>query len=69
VEDRLWFILYVNPTAVYAAAALGYSRERAGKKTRGLSIPLYFCVLNIASLISLLKVLRNENIVAWQTRR
>lgn len=53
----------------YALAALGYSLDRAGRKIRILSIPLYFCVVNIASLISLFKVIRNENIVTWQPQR
>jgi cellulose synthase/poly-beta-1,6-N-acetylglucosamine synthase-like glycosyltransferase len=53
----------------YFLAGLGYALDKRGVHKKIFYLPLYFCTLNLASLISMFKVLRRENIVTWQTQR
>ncbi|MBI5017281.1 MAG: glycosyltransferase family 2 protein [Deltaproteobacteria bacterium] len=53
----------------YLLAAAGFLLERRGVHKKVLSLPLYFCVVNLASLLSLFRVLRGYNVVTWQTQR
>ncbi len=68
-SSPLYLLLFVGQVLFYFSAAIGYGLERKGMKSRLLSPPLYFCTVNLAALISLVKVVRGENIVTWQTIR
>lgn len=67
--NRFYQATMALQVAFYVMALLAYFVEKAGKRIKILSIPLYFCVVNIASAISLWKVMRSEKIVTWQTQR
>lgn len=55
--------------AFYTLAAIGYALDKRGIHNKIYYLPLYFCIVNLASLISIFKVLMKENIVTWQTQR
>jgi cellulose synthase/poly-beta-1,6-N-acetylglucosamine synthase-like glycosyltransferase len=62
-------ILFFGQLIFYALAVIGYIKEKQGIHKKIFYLPLYFCTVNLASLISMFKVLRKENIVTWQTKR
>jgi len=66
-----WFyqLTLAGQAAFYLAALLGVLADRLGRKVRLLAIPMYFCVVNVASLISLFNVARGEKKVVWETAR
>ena len=66
-----WFYaaLFICQIAFYGLALLGYLLDKKGINKKIFYLPLYFCIVNLASLISMFKVLKKENIVTWQTRR
>ena len=66
-----WFYaaLFFCQLIFYGLALLGYILEKKGINKKIFYLPLYFCIVNLASLISMFKVLKKENIVTWQTRR
>jgi hypothetical protein len=66
-----WFYaaLFIFQNAFYVLALLGYFLEKKGINKKIFYLPLYFCIVNFASLISMYKVLKKENIVTWQTNR
>jgi TRAP-type C4-dicarboxylate transport system permease small subunit len=66
-----WFYLLTlaGQAAFYLAALLGVLADRLGYKVRLLAIPMYFCVVNVASLISLFNVARGDKKVVWETAR
>jgi cellulose synthase/poly-beta-1,6-N-acetylglucosamine synthase-like glycosyltransferase len=47
-------------------AAAGAIWRRHGRPPRVLSIPFYFCLLNVSALRGLWKYLRGERLVAWE---
>lgn len=53
----------------YSLAFFGYLAEKKGIRNKVLYLPLYFCIVNLASLISMFKMMKRENIVTWQTNR
>ncbi len=53
----------------YACAAFGWVLDKRHVRTLLFSLPLYFCVVNLASLVSMCMVLRGRKIVTWQTQR
>jgi cellulose synthase/poly-beta-1,6-N-acetylglucosamine synthase-like glycosyltransferase len=71
-------ILTPNPIAIalallqlvfYACAAVAFILEKKGMKIKILSIPLYFIVLNAASLVALYKTITTQLEATWETDR
>jgi cellulose synthase/poly-beta-1,6-N-acetylglucosamine synthase-like glycosyltransferase len=63
---QLMFLLQVG---FYAMALVAWFVERNGIRLGVLSIPLYFSLTNIASLIGFYKFLRGEKMAAWEPIR
>jgi hypothetical protein len=49
----------------YLSALLGYWRDRLGRSPRLLSIPLYFCLMNLALLLGLIRYLSGRQKAVW----
>lgn len=66
-----WFysLVFLGQIAFYLLAIAGYYMEEKGVHKIIFYLPLYFCIVNLASLISIFKVMKKENIVVWQTKR
>jgi len=61
--------LLVAQTLFYAAAVLGFAarRTRLGR-TRLLSVPYYFCLVNAAALLGVLSIVKGRRLGAWTPR-
>jgi cellulose synthase/poly-beta-1,6-N-acetylglucosamine synthase-like glycosyltransferase len=64
--------LYLTTMAIqvlfYASAALGFLLPRQGRGIALLRIPFYFCMVNLACLVAILKVCRGQKMFTWQPR-
>ncbi len=70
VTDSLFYLfLLFCQIMFYGLAITGYFMEKKGVHKFIFYLPLYFCTVNLASLISIFKVMKRENIVTWQTKR
>ena len=65
----IYAILLIAQLIFYTAAGIGYFLEKKGIRSKIFYLPLYFCIVNTASLISLFKVFKKENIVTWEPTR
>ena len=65
-ESRLYAVLLGLHLAFYAAAALGYAAQRAGRRLPGLSLPLMFVTLNATTALALLDASRGRFQAAWK---
>lgn len=65
----LFALLALAQICFYAAAALGWLAERAGRRSRLLALPHYFVLANLASLFALVQFLRGERYARWETAR
>jgi cellulose synthase/poly-beta-1,6-N-acetylglucosamine synthase-like glycosyltransferase len=68
-SSPLYALIFLGQLLFYSFAVLGFFLEKKGIHKKIFYLPLYFCIVNIAALISMFKVFRGENIVTWQTQR
>jgi cellulose synthase/poly-beta-1,6-N-acetylglucosamine synthase-like glycosyltransferase len=66
----LYQIATIGQVVFYTCAALGWllNGTRHGRK-KIFTIPFYFCMVNAASLIAIIKVLRGNQIKHWEPQR
>jgi len=66
-----WFYnaTFICQILFYSLAFLGYLADKKGIRKKIFYLPLYFCIVNLAVLVSMFKVFKGENIVTWQTNR
>ena len=50
----------------YLLVPLGFFLHRMGKNVRGLSLPYYFCVGNLAAIRGLFKALSFRQLATWE---
>jgi cellulose synthase/poly-beta-1,6-N-acetylglucosamine synthase-like glycosyltransferase len=69
LSSRIYLILLILQLVFYSLSVIGHYLDKAGIHKKVFYLPLYFCVVNLASLISMFKVMKKDNIVTWQTQR
>jgi cellulose synthase/poly-beta-1,6-N-acetylglucosamine synthase-like glycosyltransferase len=52
----------------YAAAVAGWLLRRRAGRSRLLTVPYYFCLVNLAALLGVLSIARGERLAAWTPR-
>jgi hypothetical protein len=53
----------------YIGALGGYLLDRMGKKAKLLAIPLYYCVVNAASIAAFFRTIFGKKAIVWETVR
>jgi len=61
---RLTFVLQI---AFYGGALAALVLDRWHIRPRGLFVPLYFCLVNLAPLIAVCSLLKGEKKIVWET--
>ena len=66
-----WFynLIFAAQAVFYLCALAGLLAEKLGKRIRIFAIPLYFCVVNAASLVAFFKTVMGQKTVTWETVR
>lgn len=68
--DRPFYVIFFAlQVAFYLLALAGLAADRMGKKFKPAAVPLYFCIVNTASLIAFFKTLAGQKMVTWETVR
>ncbi len=65
----LYALIFLGQILFYFFALIGVFLEKKGVHRKMFYLPMYFCIVNIAALVSMFKVFKGENIVTWQTQR
>lgn len=60
---------FVAQIVFYLSAFVAWAMEKNGKKIRLMSLPLFFCVVNLASLRAGLNLIRQNKMTTWETVR
>ena len=68
-QGRIYRFLFMLQALFYGAACAGHMLAKRGVSSRILSIPYYFCLINIAAGHALIKFLRREKQVLWTPRK
>lgn len=69
LDRQFYFIFFALQVAFYLLALAGLAADRMGKKFKPAAVPLYFCIVNTASLIAFFKTLAGQKMVTWETVR
>ena len=69
LEHFFYRITFFLQVIFYAAAIFGWIWSQRGKKIKMLSIPFYFCLVNLASAIALGNIVKGRKMVTWETIR
>jgi len=68
-DGPLYVGLFIGQVLFYALAGGGWIVERAGGNAKIFLFPYYFCLLNGASFLALVKFLRGQKQVTWMPRK
>lgn len=69
LDKQFYVMTFALQVAFYLLALAGLAADRAGKKFKLAAVPLYFCIVNTASLIAFFKTLAGQKMVTWETVR
>jgi cellulose synthase/poly-beta-1,6-N-acetylglucosamine synthase-like glycosyltransferase len=68
--DHLFYMLtFIIQLFFYMGAAGGYLFDKMGRRVKLLAIPLYYCVVNAASIAAFFRTLFGKKAVIWETVR
>lgn len=67
IADPRYRVLFAIQVAVYATAVAAWVLERRRLRAPGMFVPLYFCLINLAPLLAVWKLLKGEKKVLWET--
>jgi len=67
--STLYTLALFAQVVFYSLALVGWLLERAGKRLSVLAMPLYFVLVNLASVVGFYKFLRGENYTRWEPIR
>lgn len=68
-QNNFYAALFWLQGIFYLSAFLGWVAEKTGRKMKILSLPFYFCVVNLAAMIALIRTVRGQKAVTWSTVR
>ena len=69
LDRTLYKLLFLAQVAFYMSAFFAWVMDKYGKKLKLLFLPLYFCVVNLASLRATFNLVRGRNVATWETMR
>ena len=69
LENRFYVITFLIQIVFYSFAFLGWIFDFLNIKMKIFSIPLFFCVVNMASMISLTRTIFRKKVVTWEPIR
>jgi cellulose synthase/poly-beta-1,6-N-acetylglucosamine synthase-like glycosyltransferase len=66
---KIYDIFFILQILFYLGAAAGYLLDRKGKKAKLLALPLYYCIVNAASINAFFRTIFGKKSVTWETVR
>jgi len=68
-ESGLYYFCFILQSIFYLLAVAGLILDLLKIKIKIISLPLYFCTLNLASLVALIRNLKGGRSTKWETAR
>jgi cellulose synthase/poly-beta-1,6-N-acetylglucosamine synthase-like glycosyltransferase len=70
IQKNIFYLIFFSLQSIFCLLALiGLLIDYLPKKIKIFSLPLYFCVVNIASVVALVKTLMKKKDITWETVR
>jgi len=69
VGQALYNFTFLLQLLFYVGAASGYVLDRMGRRVKVLALPLYYCVVNAASVAAFFRTILGKKSIVWETVR
>jgi cellulose synthase/poly-beta-1,6-N-acetylglucosamine synthase-like glycosyltransferase len=69
VSNPFYVLTLVAQILFYIGAMGGYLLDKMGKKAKLLALPLYYCVVNAASVAAFIRTIFGKKAIVWETVR
>lgn len=69
LDDSLYRLIFLLQLSFYISASVAWVMGKYGKKVKFLFLPLYFCIVNLASLQAIFNIIKGRKTVIWETIR
>jgi cellulose synthase/poly-beta-1,6-N-acetylglucosamine synthase-like glycosyltransferase len=69
VGKLFYNLCFIIQVLFYLGAGAGYLLDRSGKKAKLLALPLYYCVVNAASITAFFRTVTGKKSIVWETVR
>lgn len=69
VGKLFYNLCFIVQILFYLGAGAGYLLDKKGRKAKLLALPLYYCVVNAASIAAFFRTLMGKRSVVWETAR
>ena len=69
LNSTVYRYLFIAQCLFYLAALLGWWMEKRGKRIKGLYVPHYFFIMNLAVFLGLKRYLKGEQSALWERAR
>lgn len=69
LDKTLYRLLFFGQVVFYLSALFAWVMDKYGKKFKPLFLPLYFCIVNIASLKAIFNLIKGRKMAVWETVR
>lgn len=69
LDTNFYKLLFLGQVAFYLSALFAWVMEKYGRKFKLLFLPLYFCIVNLASVLAMLNLLKGRKMAIWETVR
>ncbi|MBN1352906.1 glycosyltransferase family 2 protein [candidate division KSB1 bacterium] len=69
ISKPFYLIVFILQCVFYLLALIGYRLMTKNTRCRVLYIPLYFCMVNLASLIAIIRFFQGKSVAFWQPAR
>jgi len=69
ISSPFFLVLFWLQIILYLFAFLGFVLDKFNVEFKLFYLPLYFCTINLAALVALVKFAKGEKKVVWQTER
>ena len=69
IGELFYNLCFIVQVLFYLGAGAGYLLDRSGKKAKLLALPLYYCVVNAASITAFFRTVTGKKSTVWETVR
>ncbi|MFX0199134.1 MAG: glycosyltransferase family 2 protein, partial [Candidatus Hodarchaeota archaeon] len=69
LEIPVYRFIFLLQVLFYVSVPLAWVMHRYGKKVKFLFLPLYFCIVNLASVLAIINIIKGTKMATWETVR
>jgi len=69
LEIPVYRFIFILQVLFYVSVPLAWIMHRYGKKVKFFFLPLYFCIVNLASFLAIINIIKGTKMATWETVR